>query len=540
MKTISPKEIEDTDSIPSHILQSLRDLGVFGARIHEDYNGKNLLNSEFLQILETVSKVPALGLFLLKQGVPPIDIFNKYASVEQKLRYLPKIATGQSLASVAVTEKESGPAAQKIDTTAVASMCDNYWVLDGEKIFVPNANVADTFLVFAHAMQSGTLEKRPETLACFIVDSNSEGLTVSQDLTEMIGARGFKNGRLVLKDVKIPKENLIGEVGSGAQQMSELFTHTRHFVGALTISILKNLLNQLTTDVMRKKHFDQNFYEIKSVQDIFAKLHGSIYVMESMLYLTTSIIDIYDNPDVLLETALVEQYCVQECMTRLQESMQLVGPKACTTILPYEQFLRDAFTVTNYETSLIDTKIYNALLGIHHCGMTVAEEIKKSRNPLQFPAYALRNIFSITNFKNLGLHLEEHVHPSLRECAELLDRTLYKLKDSTQTVLLHHGMEVSDQHCDLQRVSDIAALCYAYISILSRASRSYCIGNRDSDSEIKICMVLAYRLEQRIKTLSDEISVSEYTNGDMVSRQVAQLNFEKKDYFAAHPLQRNY
>lgn len=515
-------------------------MGIFGARIPEEYNGKNLLNSEFLQILETVSTIPALGLFLLKQGVPAIDIFNKYASVEQKLKYLPKIATGQSLASVALTEKEIGPSADKIETTAISSMCDNYWILDGEKIFVPNADIADTFLVFAHGMQSGTLEKRPETLACFIVDLNTEGLTVSKNYTDMIGAKGFNNGRIILKDVKIPRENLIGEVGQGAQQISELFTHTRHFVGALTIGILRNLLKQLTADCISKKHFDKKFYEVKSVQDIFTQIHCSIYTMESMLYLTTAIMDIYDNPDTLMETALVEQFCVQECLTRLQDSMWLVGPKACTTILPYQKLLRDAFTVANYETSLIDTKIYNALLGIHHCGLIMADEIKKSRNPFSFPLYVLKNILSVTNTKSLGLYLEEHLHPSLLECAKLLDRCLYKLKDSSQTMLVHHGMEVGDQHCDLQRLSEIASFCYAYISILSRASRSYCIGNRDSEAEMKLCLVMAYRLEQKVNLLADQIQVTEYTNGDAVSKEIAQLNFEKKEYFLAHPLQRNY
>ena len=539
MKTVNSKEFEDTSEIPPRVLQKFRELGVFGARIHEDYHGMNLLTSEFVRLLETVGTIPSLGLLLLKQGVAPIDILNKYGTVEQKLKYLPKIAAGQSLATVAITETYSGPAIKEFSTLAVASNCGNYWILDGEKKFVSNANIADMFIVFGHAMQGGDVQKRQETISSFIVDIDTEGVTVVRDSPQMTGLKSFNAGRIIFKDVKIPRENLIGEIGNGRQQLVELFTNGRHYIAGLTIPLLKNYLHLLSSDVFHRKHFEKNLYQTAACQNIIAKLTASIYSMESTLYLTTSMIDIYDGQDVQLEAALLEQYCVDECMQRLQESLWLVGSRACTLVHPFEQVLRDAFTLTNFETSLIDTQIYSGLLGLQHYGQYRADHIRKTRNPFMFPYYVL-SLMADRKSRHLNLHLEEYLHPSLKECARFCDNSLYRLQDSAEKMLLRDGIQVLDNQGDLQRIGKIAMLIYVYVASIGRASRSYCIGNNNADYEIKLCFLLCYKLHQQVSLLADEIHVSEYTNGDYVSREIGERNFEVQDYIAAHPLQRNY
>lgn len=538
MKTVNPKEFEETETIPSHVLQKLRELGVFGARIPGDYRGMNLLNSEYMRVLETVGTVPALGLFLLKQGVPPIDIFNKWGTVEQKLKYLPKIAVGQSLATVAVTETNSGPSACDFETIATMSDCNEYWHLDGEKTFVSNASISDVFIVFGHAMQSGDLEKRPETLASFIVDRDTPGFTVLKDPIKTVGLKGFETGKIVMRNVKIPKSNIIGEVGTGAKQLVDMFTHGRHFIATQAIALLKNLQDKLTQDILHRKHFDKMLYETESSQIIFGNINCSIYAIESVLYLTTAAMDIYDGQDLQLETALVEQYCVQECLKRIQESIWLIGPRACTLVEPYEQLLRDAFTVSNYETSLLDTKLYCALLGLQHYGLNMAEHIKKSRNPFMVPMYMFQQM--IEKQGKLRLHLEDYLHPSFRECADFCDRSLFKLKEAAENLLIRSGTEVGKEHAALQRLSDMVSLIYVYVAIVGRASRSYCIGNRDSDFEVKLSIIMAYRLQQDVYRLAEDIKVSEYANGDYLCREISNLHFQKKHYFASHPLQRNY
>ncbi|XP_031783689.1 complex I assembly factor ACAD9, mitochondrial [Nasonia vitripennis] len=538
MKTVNPKEFEETETIPSHVLQKLRELGVFGARIPGDYRGMNLLNSEYMRVLETVGTVPALGLFLLKQGVPAIDIFTKWGTVEQKLKYLPKIATGQSIATVAVTESNSGPSACDFETIASLSDCDEYWYLDGEKTFVSNASISDVFIVIGHAMQSGHLEKRPETISSFIVDRDTPGFTVLKDSIKTVGLKGFETGKIVMRGVKIPKSNIIGEIGDGSEQLLEMFRNGRHFIATQAIALLKNFQRKLTKDILPRKHFDKMLFETESAKIVFANISCSIYAIESVLYLTTAAMDIYDGQDLQLETALVEQFCVQECLKRIQESIWLVGPKACTLVEPFEQILRDAFTVSNYETSLFDTKIYSALLGLQHYGLDMADDIKKSRNPFMFPSYVFQQIFSQQGA--LKLHIEDYLHPSFRECADFCDRSLFRLKDSAENLLIRSGTEVGKEHGALQRLSDIASLIYVYVAIIGRASRSYCIGHRDSFDEVKLSMIMAYRLQQEVYRLSDDIKNSEYSNGDYLCRELADLHFEKKHYFAAHPLQRNY
>ncbi|KAL7300226.1 hypothetical protein TKK_0006865 [Trichogramma kaykai] len=535
LESLNPEEFED--GIPPHVLQKLREFKIFGARISEDYQGINLLDSEYIKVLEAAGKVPTLGIFLLKQGVPAINLFNKYGTVEQKFKYLPKIATGQVIPTIAVTEKNSGPAAKHFMTTASLTLDDKQWVLDGEKTFVANGLVADVFIVFAHAFQGGTMEKRPETISAFIVDKNTKGVQVVPD-SETVGLKGYTTGKLIMKNVHIPSENILGEVGNGAQQLVENFSENRHYIGAIMIAILKDLLNKLTEDNIHRKHFNCMFYETESAQYVFTKLMGAIYAMESVLYLTTSLQDMYENPDVILEMAVTEKFCVQECLNLLQESLWLAGPKATLLIHPYERILRDVYSLTYSEISLIDTNIYSGLLGVQNCGKAYAEGIKKARNPLLFPVDMIKKHFFDTN--HLNLHLEEYLHPSLQECADFCDRCILKLQECTQEILIRHGTEVGKKHMDMQRLSDMVSQIYAYVAVVGRASRSYCIGNRNSDAEIKLCMVLAYRMQQRVFQLAEDIKNSEFSNGDHLSRELSKIHFEQKKYIFENPLQRNY
>ncbi|XP_058789118.1 complex I assembly factor ACAD9, mitochondrial [Phymastichus coffea] len=538
MKTVNLNEFEETGEIPAHVIQKFRELGVFGTRIHEDYQGSNLLNSEFLQVLEVVSKVPALGVYLLKHSVPPINILNKYGTVEQKLKYLPKIALGQSLATIAVTERESGPSVNNIMTTGTLSINNDQWIINGEKTFVSNVKNADVFLIIGHASQSGNVDRRPETLTAFLVDKGSEGLHVAQDLIHTVGLKGFNTGRIIMKDVKIRKENILGKVGDGAQHLIDMFANSRHFIVSITISILKAFLELLIDDILQRKHFNQNLHETEMVKNVISNISCSIYSMESMLYMTAAMMDIYDNQDVQLEAALTEQYCIQECLARIMESAGLIGPRVTTLVKPFEQLFRDTFTVTNYDSSLMDTKIFSALLGVQHFGLFMSDKIKKERNPFMFPKNILMKMFLKEN--RLKLHLEEYLHPSLQECADFLDRSLFLLKDCTEYLLITNGLIITDRHANLSRLSDMACQIYAYIANVSRASRSYCIGNRDSENEIKMSIILSYKLEQRVKQLAEDIKASEYGNGDFLSNEIADITIQRKKYMSVNPLQRNY
>ena len=212
LKSLNAKEFEDINDIPSHVIEKLREFGVFGARIHQDYRGLNLLESEYVQILEAASTVPALGLFLYKQGVSAVDIFSKYGTVEQKLKYLTKIAAGYCIPTIAITEADSGPSTKTLNTVGVLSNDEKHWLITGEKMFVANSNLADVFIVFGHAIRGGDYQKRPETLTAFLVDKKTDGITVHPERVPTVGLKGFNMGKISFKDCPIPVENILGQV----------------------------------------------------------------------------------------------------------------------------------------------------------------------------------------------------------------------------------------------------------------------------------------------------------------------------------------
>lgn len=107
MKKVNPAEFKMTDTIPPRFVKIFAELRALGSRIHGDYSGMELLQSEFVQVLKVVGRVLALGLFLMKQGGASIEIFNKYASVKQKLKYPSRVALGESLLAATATEANS-------------------------------------------------------------------------------------------------------------------------------------------------------------------------------------------------------------------------------------------------------------------------------------------------------------------------------------------------------------------------------------------------------------------------------------------------
>ena len=335
MRTIDVKKLYESSSFPTEMREKLKEFGVCRGRIPYDYEGLDFLNTEYLKLIETLSIVPKVGLNFIECNNYPAELLKKYGTVEQKYEYLRRIATGEYIPIICANETEHRIDPEKLQTLAVLSDDDTFWTINGMKTFVQEDNNANLFIVYSFADVTGNIRHLNKTVSAFIIDKNTPGVGECKPIkSPWLGNSNMFSVKF--EDVKIPKQNLIGEVGEGIKTLEEYFTTELTFSAGVYIAILKKYLNSLIKHVINSTQFER-----ECVKNIIGKTSCSLYAMESVAYLTTGLSDLYEGQDVVAEEAAVKEFCSRECIKRLQDSFQLLDTHLCTENYPLEEVITD-------------------------------------------------------------------------------------------------------------------------------------------------------------------------------------------------------
>jgi len=522
----------------NEILSHLRDLGVFRASIDEQYLGLQLNQSELAKVVEVLSTFPWLGSYMVNNHIIPIKIISSIGSPEQKAKYLPGIATGEFVPTVCFTESSGNINLDNINTVVEQTDCGEYWMLNGEKAFVVNGQDSNLFIVFSicgyHQFMTSNTN---HAFSIFLVERNFGGITC-ETVNNLIGFQSNTTYTVTFKNTKIPKANLMCDTKCGIQILIDTLAPGNKNIAPQAIGILRSFTKLLLKHILQRKHLDQELYQFQGVQGVVGKLASTLYGMESVLYMTTGMIDLFENQDCALEKAMVETYCASECVARIYEGLQIIGVPSYLRENPYIQIFEDSLSFTLLDTYNLESNMYIALLGLQHSGKHLHQQIFKLRNPMFHPDYVLKWLFG--KDERLRLDLSEHMHPSLFIGATLLEKCLAQLQNSTLFMLNNYGKDVGLQQLELHRLSELATRIYVLIAVFSRTSRAYCIGLRNSDLDREMANSIAAFTLNRVKNLANEIHETQWSNGDKGNKDVANLMYTKKDYFAEHPLNRTY
>ncbi|XP_012234986.1 complex I assembly factor ACAD9, mitochondrial [Linepithema humile] len=536
------ESMEDPQSVKKEeILSHMRDMGVFRANVSEQHLGLNLNQTEQAKLVEVLSCFPWLGSYMIKNHIAPLQIIDWLATDVQKTKYLPRITTGEFVPTVCFTEPENGLNVNTINTVATATDTDTHWTLNGEKAFVANGHDANLFLVFAECSYSGaytaTNSSTPNSLSVFLVERDFGGITC-KDVKNLAGLHNSPACTVSFKDTKVPRENLLGTVMSGKNILIDSLAPGNRNIAPQAVGVLRAFVKLLTRHVLQRKHLDQNLHEYEGVQEVIGKIASILYSMESMLYHTTGMIDTFENQDCALEKAMVETYCANECVACIYEGLRIIGAQSYLRENPYIQIFEDALSYSLFDNSNIDSDTYIALLGIQHTGKHLREHILRIRNPFNFPQHILK--WATGKEYRLKLYIADHMHPSLIDGGRVLEDCITKLQNASVHMLQRHGTEISGRQMVLRRLAELATRTFALVTVLSRTSRAYCIGARNSEQDRHVAGSFAILTIDRIKVLAEEIAAEDWNNGNQCHRTVAELVYNKKDYFAEHPLNRTY
>jgi alkylation response protein AidB-like acyl-CoA dehydrogenase len=279
------EEIEELNpDLLRGLIKQAGDLGFIGADVPEIYQGTELDKVSAILITEHISQ--GVSGFMVTYGVQtgigslPIVLFG---TPKQKDKYLPKLAAGDMICAYALTEPEHGSDALTAETTAVLSDDGKYYILNGQKQFITNAGFADIILTYAQV--DGT------KFTSFIVERAWDGVSVDAEEKKM-GMHGCSTRSVILKDVMVPVENVLGEVGRGHVVALNTLNVGRYKLAAFTLSGSKALIAEAVKYAKNRIQFGKPICEFGLIKQKIADMIIRTYVTESMVYRTAGLLDL--------------------------------------------------------------------------------------------------------------------------------------------------------------------------------------------------------------------------------------------------------
>ncbi|WP_082882596.1 acyl-CoA dehydrogenase family protein [Paenibacillus swuensis] len=264
------------------LMRKAGELGLLGSDVPEEFGGLGLDKVSSTVINETLAKASSFALSIgahVGIGTLPIVFFG---TTEQKHRYLPDLATGQRIAAYCLTEPTSGSDALGAKTTAKLSEDGEHYILNGSKLYITNAGFADVFIVYAKV--DGT------DFTAFIVEKDMEGFTLGPEEKKM-GIKGSSTRPIFFEDVKVPVDNVLGEIGKGHLIAFNILNIGRFKLGAGCVGASKESIELASAYANTRTQFNTPISRFPLIGKKLAEMNITTYVMESMIYRTAGVID---------------------------------------------------------------------------------------------------------------------------------------------------------------------------------------------------------------------------------------------------------
>ncbi|XP_044307153.1 complex I assembly factor ACAD9, mitochondrial isoform X2 [Varanus komodoensis] len=540
---VDSRKIDQDAKIPQETLNGLKKLGLFGMQIPEEYGGLGLSNTMYARLGEIISQDGAIAVTLAAHQAIGLKGILIAGNEEQKKKYLPKLASGEHIAAFCLTEAGSGSDAASIQTRATLTEDGKSFLLNGSKIWISNGGIADIFTVFARTNIVDKDGAVKDKITAFIVEKTFGGITHGKP-EDKLGIRGSNTSEVHFENTKVPVENVIGEVGGGFKVAMNILNSGRFSMGSASAGMLKKLIEMTAEYACTRKQFNKKLSEFGLIQEKFALMARTAYVMESMAYLTAGMMDRPGLPDCSVEAAIVKVFSSEGAWVCVSEALQILGGLGYMKDFPYERYLRDSRILLIFEGTNEVLRMFIALTGLQHAGKILTGKIKEIRKGglgVAFQLVANRIRDGMSHTVDLGL-VGDHgvIHPSLEESGKKLEQNVYYFGVTVEGLLKRFGKTIVDEQLVLKKVADILINLYGMTAVLSRASRSISIGLRNHDHEVLLADIFCTEACFRNNYTMAQLERYAPENMDEHIKKVAKQVLEKRAYICAHPLDRTF
>lgn len=333
--------LDKENEFPTEAVKKLGEMGILGTPFPKEYGGAGLDMLSYAIAVEELSRVDGgTGVILsahVSLGSYPIFA---YGTEEQKQKYLVPLAKGEKLGAFGLTEPNAGSDAGGTETTAVLE--GDYYILNGGKIFITNADKAETYIVFAVT----TPDIGTRGISAFIVEKGWEGFTFGDHYDKM-GIRSSSTAELIFNNVKVPKENLLGKEGEGFKIAMSTLDGGRIGIASQALGIAQGAFENALEYAKEREQFGK---PIAFQQVISFKLADMATKLRAARFLVYSAAELKENHEnYAMESAMAKQYASDVCLEIVNEALQIFGGTGYLKGMEVERAYRDAKICTIYE-----------------------------------------------------------------------------------------------------------------------------------------------------------------------------------------------
>jgi alkylation response protein AidB-like acyl-CoA dehydrogenase len=325
---------DHAQQLPTEVLRMLGELGVLGIQIPEEYGGAGLDTLAMAVAVEEIARYDgSLALTVASHNGLGTGHLRIFGNVEQKRRYLPRLATGEWLGAWALTEPGSGSDAAGMKTSAVRK--DDGWVLNGTKTFITQGSVGQVFVVLALTDP----EKRQKGITAFILEKGTLGFS-HRPIHGKLGMRSSDTAELVFENVVVPDTQRLGELGMGFINTLQILDKGRITIGALAVGLHRGALEESTRYARDRQAFGQPIAEFQAIRWMLADMKTELEAARLLVHRAAARAD--SGQRYTREASVAKLFASEAATRACNRAVQIHGGYGYTREFPVERYLRDA------------------------------------------------------------------------------------------------------------------------------------------------------------------------------------------------------
>jgi alkylation response protein AidB-like acyl-CoA dehydrogenase len=506
-------------------LQEMRELGLFSLIVPEEFGGLGLSSTGYSRMLQELAKYD--GSVAITAGAHSsigMRGLLLFGTDEQKAKFFPKLATGEMIAAFCLTEPGAGSDAASIKTKAVKD--GDSWVLSGEKLWITNGGIASFFTVFAKT-------DGPEgQMTAFIVTKDMAGISIGPHEDKM-GLRASSTTTVHLDQVRVPQENVLGEVGKGFKVAMKILNSGRTGLGGGCVGAMKHLIALSTQQANQRVQFGKPIAEYGLIKQKIGHMVVECYATESVVSMVAGLVD-QGYEDYAVEAAISKVFGT-ECLWRIaDEALQIAGGNGFMCEFPYERILRDSRVNRIFEGTNDILRLFIALTAMNDVGKQLKELSDSLEGIFTDPIkgfgliseYGMRKISQVTRVGGNKASFNK-MNPAIREQTVIFEDGVRDLAFAADKILRKHGKSIIGKQFATKRLADIMIDLFVLACVLSRVNDAIKEnGAAKASKEIEILSVFAGQVQRRTKSNFGKID----NNDDELIKSLADHALENEKF----------
>ena len=512
--------------MPSEFIDELKEFGMFGLVIPEEHGGMGLGNMAYSRTLQEVAKYDASVAVTIGAhssiGMRGLLLFG---TEDQNQRYMSRLASGELIAAYCLTEPGAGSDAAAIKTTAIRE--GDHWVLNGNKLWVTNGGIADYFTVFAKTPEEGGRGK----MTAFIVTKDMEGVSIGPHEDKM-GLRASSTTTVHFDNVKVPDNNVLGEVGQGFKVAMMILNSGRTGLGGGSIGAMKHLIGMSTKQANERTTFGEPIASRGLIKKKVAQMIIDCYTAEAVVTMVGGLIDA-GYKEYQVEAAISKVYGT-ECLWRTaDQALQIAGGNGYMREYPYERIVRDSRINRIFEGTNEILRLLIALTAMNDVASQLRELASTMKGIFNEPIkgfgvlsdYARKHAALRTGIG--GQAKLEGIHEAIQDQGQIFEEQARFLAQAADKILRKHGKAIIGKQFASDRLAEIMIDLFVMASTISRVQSAITAKGVDGASlEIDILRAFTRAAKVRIKHNFRRID----TNDDEIMKRLAEDAFEVERY----------